>query len=169
MCAFLTRLTADKQSVAVKIIAVEILISLLFAVHTGCHCFSCMIHESIIKHKTASFKMRVGKFVVEVDNASLELIHILKSLLFEEGRCFFTANTTGAVRDHFFVFQMVQPCNCTREFFKGADWQCLGISKFSDLMLVVIACVEENEILFVVKHFFELFRGKMFTCFCKIN
>lgn len=128
-----------------------------FAEHIAGYSFGhTTIEDKVFAFKFA-FQSLLLDLVLVVNDASVELVDIGKSFVFEECACLFAANTACAVEEHFFVFFV---CECFDNFFKFVA-KCLcngrdGVFEFANIAFVFVAHVNDD------CAFFDFF----VECFC---
>jgi len=64
--------------------------------------------DAVVKDVAFAFKIFPTHFHAVLDDAPMQLVHIFKSLFQQVGRGFFTLDSSGAVGEYFFVFEVGQ-------------------------------------------------------------
>lgn len=160
--------TLDEQEVASNIEAVGVIVAGFAALMAGSDYIfrdafgPTFIEDEVLTNELVR-KLAFPHLPHVFNDSTIELVHVLVSLVFEPGACFFAADATGTVHDNVFVFIAVKHvCNHLNFFAEGIDIGRDGANKVAHFGFVVVPHIDEDGI-WIFGQGIEFFCGEVFA------
>ena len=117
--------------------------------------------HSLIEDKTFALPMGCSDFLVVVNDATVQLVHLSKALASEEGGGFFATDTSGAIHENFAVFERGESVHVRREFPKVLDIAFDRVCELSHSGFVAVSDIDENDCWIGLDGVTPLFRAEV--------
>ena len=131
-----------------------------------CHdIISNPLAQALIKDKILALEFRVQTFFPDIvgilNNTTLELVYILKTMMDQIGTSFFTPDASCAVKqDLFSFFSFKDPLYCRKEILRCFHIRYNGMVETADLTLIIITHIHDGGI-WVFEDSVLFYRGKV--------
>ena len=123
--------------------------------------------HALIEDETFALPVFGSDLAVIVHDAAVQLVDVFEAMVTEQRRGFFAADASGAVHQHFLVFQFFEARHVTRQFAEVLDVTFHGAGELSDGGFVTVPDIDQDDIGFILNGFFPLFWGEVVVvCIC---
>jgi hypothetical protein len=131
--------------------------------HLGIHLVDIDCNP-VVKDIAFAFKILSAGLDAILDDAPVELVDILEALFQKISRSLFAFDSTGAIGQNLFAFEMLKFFNLFGKIPEIVDIQRQGSFEPSKFMLIVGPDIEDDYV-FLVFECFEFFRSEVFAGF----